>query len=251
MQSKWDRGIAFINKGCDFLESNDKQSAASYYERGIQCLLDHIKAMPSSKRKFQKQQQINKYLDILSTLRPQNEEHKSSSYQRQRSYPSHQQKQNKKQRKNEKKQRSKHEQELYSRIESEIISTNPNVSFADVVGLENVKQALLEAVILPAMKPEIFIGARCPSKGILLFGAPGNGKTFIAKALASECNATFFCISASSLTSRFVGEGEKLVRALFECARDRSPSIIFIDEIDSLDKSRRRQRARIIASNKD
>ena len=164
-QSKWDKGIAYINKGCDYQESGDKSSAAAFYERGIQFLLDHIRTMPSSNRKFQKQQQINKYLDILSTLRPEKQQghQSSSSYQRQKSYPSYQQKQNKfKQPRLPKKQRSKHNQELFDRIENEIISTNPNVTFSDVVGLENVKQALLEAVILPAVKPEIFVGLSTP-----------------------------------------------------------------------------------------
>ncbi|ETO13697.1 spastin [Reticulomyxa filosa] len=129
---------------------------------------------------------------------------------------------------------SEYESSLHRRIESEIVTSNLHTKFDDIIGLTNVKQALFEAVVLPARRPELFIGARKPPKGLLLFGPPGNGKTFIAKALAGECNATFLCVSASSLTSRYVGEGEKLVRALFEVARRRSPSIIFIDEIDSL-----------------
>mmetsp|Transcript_72921 Transcript_72921/g.116311 ORF Transcript_72921/g.116311 Transcript_72921/m.116311 type:complete len:455 (-) Transcript_72921:166-1530(-) len=246
--SKWDRGIQFIQRGCDRHEEGDAKGATQFYERGIQLLIDHVRTMPSSTRKLEKQQQIESYLTLLADLKPNKNQFTSPSPPAQP-----QQKQNKKQASRRQyphvseqkqqykpppKKRNKHDQELYSRIEEEIIATNPNVSFNDVVGLDNVKQALLEAVILPAQRPDIFTGPRAPPKGLLLFGPPGNGKTFIAKALASECKATFFCISSSSLTSRYVGEGEKLVRALFECARDRAPSIIFIDEIDSLLTSR-------------
>ena len=111
---------------------------------------------------------------------------------------------------------------------------NPGVKFSDIIGMKDMKQTLYEIIIIPTIRPDLFTGIRKPQRGILLFGPPGTGKTLIAKAIASECKSTFFNISASSLTSKWVGESEKTVKSLFKIAYQKAPSIIFIDEIDSI-----------------
>ncbi|KND03262.1 uncharacterized protein SPPG_02313 [Spizellomyces punctatus DAOM BR117] len=123
---------------------------------------------------------------------------------------------------------------MANRILNEIVIDKPSVTWEDIVGLEGAKTALREIVILPTLRPELFTGLRAPARGVLLFGPPGTGKTMLAKAVAHESQATFFSISASSLTSKFVGEGEKMVRSLFAMARQLQPAVIFIDEIDSI-----------------
>ncbi|KAK1349359.1 AAA ATPase [Hamiltosporidium tvaerminnensis] len=126
------------------------------------------------------------------------------------------------------------DQAIYDRIRSEILEGTVSIKWEDIIGLESVKKTINEIVVWPMIRPDIFKGLREPPKGMLLFGPPGNGKTMIGKCIASQCKATFFSISASSLTSKWVGEGEKMVRALFSLARELQPSVIFIDEIDSL-----------------
>jgi|GEM_PF-1009693 len=115
-----------------------------------------------------------------------------------------------------------------------IVMEKPNVKWSDVAGLEGAKEALKEAVILPTKFPQLFTGERRPWTGILLYGPPGTGKSYLAKAVATEADSKFFSVSSSDLVSKWQGESEKLVRNLFEMARESKPSIIFIDEIDSL-----------------
>ncbi|GMM37716.1 AAA family ATPase [Saccharomycopsis crataegensis] len=123
---------------------------------------------------------------------------------------------------------------LKNALAGSILSEKPNVKWDDVAGLEPAKESLKEAVILPVKFPHLFTGKRKPINGILLFGPPGTGKSFLAKAVATEANSTFFSVSSSDLVSKWMGESERLVKQLFQMARENKPSIIFIDEVDAL-----------------
>ena len=122
-----------------------------------------------------------------------------------------------------------------SRVRVMELEASPDVTFEQVGGLIAQIEEVREAVEYPLTKPEIFerIGVE-PPKGILLHGSPGTGKTLIAKAVAHEARATFIRMSGSELVHKFIGEGAQLVRELFALARERAPSIVFIDEIDAV-----------------
>ena len=115
------------------------------------------------------------------------------------------------------------------------LMTRSNVKWGDIGGLENVKRLLMETVVVSALqRPE----ALQPWKGILLFGPPGTGKTLLASAAAGSLNATFFNVKASSVLSKYFGESAKIISALYEVAREKAPSIVFMDEIDALTTKR-------------
>ena len=123
---------------------------------------------------------------------------------------------------------------LINGLERDIVEGRLNVRWDAIAGLTEAKGLLQEAVVLPLWMPDYFKGIRRPWKGVLMFGPPGTGKTMLAKAVASECNTTFFNVSASTLASKWHGESEKMLRILFEMARYYTPSTIFFDEVDAL-----------------
>ena len=130
------------------------------------------------------------------------------------------------------------DQDLIDTIENDILEGKLSVTWESIAGLSEAKHLLQEAVVLPLWMPEYFTGIRRPWKGILMFGPPGTGKTMLAKAVAAECNTTFFNVSASTIASKWHGQSEKLVRILFQMARYYTPSTIFFDEIDAVAGSR-------------
>ncbi|SNR53554.1 proteasome-activating nucleotidase Pan1 [Halorubrum vacuolatum] len=119
------------------------------------------------------------------------------------------------------------------------VEHSPDVTYADIGGLDEQMQEVRETVEMPLEHPEMFedVGINPPS-GVLLYGPPGTGKTMLAKAVANETDATFIKMAGSELVHKFIGEGAKLVRDLFEVARENQPAVIFIDEIDAIASKR-------------
>ncbi len=115
------------------------------------------------------------------------------------------------------------------------VTGKPDVAYADIGGLEEVVQQVRETVEYPLTRPHLYkkLGVR-PPKGVLLRGPPGTGKTMLAKAVANATNATFIRLVASELVQKFIGEGARRVHEVFQLAREKAPSIIFLDEIDAL-----------------
>jgi len=115
----------------------------------------------------------------------------------------------------------------------------PNVKWEDIGGLENIKDELRETVQYPVEHPEKFVkfGLQ-PSKGVLFYGPPGTGKTLLAKAIANECAANFISVKGPELLSMWFGESESNIRDIFDKARAAAPCVVFLDELDSIAKSR-------------
>ncbi|KAB1189076.1 MULTISPECIES: proteasome-activating nucleotidase [Haloferax] len=119
------------------------------------------------------------------------------------------------------------------------VEHSPDVTYEDIGGLEEQMQEVRETVEMPLDRPEMFekVGIDPPA-GVLLYGPPGTGKTMLAKAVANQTNASFIKMAGSELVHKFIGEGAKLVRDLFEVARENEPAVIFIDEIDAIASKR-------------
>jgi len=115
------------------------------------------------------------------------------------------------------------------------IEETPDVSYGDVGGLEEQIREIRETVELPMLKPELFkkVGIE-PPRGVLLYGPPGTGKTLLARAVAHETHATFIRVIGSELVQKYIGEGARMVREMFELAQEKAPSIVFIDELDAI-----------------
>jgi len=225
-----DKGVKVIQQAVERDNAGDHGNALSLYKQGINLLMTGKKWEKNETAKKTITDKIRTYLiraeeiaEMLSNPQPTSKKKKKATTSGG----------------DDGDEEENEEDALKKSLGSAIVMERPNVKWNDVAGLETAKGLLKEAVILPIAFPQLFQGKREPWSGILLYGPPGTGKSYLAKAVATEANnSTFFSVSSSDLVSKYVGESEKLVKNLFGMARERSPSIIFIDEIDSLASSR-------------
>lgn len=220
------KAIELVTKATEEDTAGKYDAALRFYDQAIEYFLHAIKyESQGDKQKNAIRDKVNQYLDRAEQIKKFLREGKQQKKPVKDGKDSSDEDEDKK--------------KFQDKLSGAIVMEKPNVKWTDIAGLEGAKEALKEAVILPIKFPQLFTGNRKPWQGILLFGPPGTGKSYIAKAVATEAGeSTFFSISSSDLMSKWLGESEKLVKNLFALARDNKPSIIFIDEIDSLCSAR-------------
>ncbi|KAJ2454090.1 Vacuolar protein sorting-associated protein 4B [Coemansia sp. RSA 2336] len=237
----WMEGIAvnaidIINKGAAEDKAGNYEDAYTHYKNGIEWFLMAIKYEKKEKQRETLRRKLIDYIDRAEQLK----EHIKKTREKQRACAeeSNGTAVDGKKKDKEGTGMDSETKKLRQGLEGAILMEKPDVHWEDVAGLDGAKESLKEAVILPIKFPQLFTGKRTPWRGILLYGPPGTGKSYLAKAVATEANSTFYSISSSDIVSKWMGESEKMIKNLFAMARENKPSIIFIDEVDSLCGSR-------------
>ena len=233
------RGIDEINTAVEFDNKNMHEEALGHYIKGVGTLMASVKYTKNEKLKRSVMIKIVSYFDRAEILKriihekPQEREgdtivNRSSNTKRGETSPTPVA---------DAVGDNGTEDPAVTRMKEELLETmvsNTGVSFRDVIGIQQTKDTLIEAVILPKKFPSIFKGKRKPWSAILMYGPPGTGKSHLAKAVATEADSNFFSVSSSTIMSKWQGESEKRIQALFNVAREKKPSVIFIDEVDSI-----------------
>lgn len=223
------QGVDDINKAIEYDNMNSNTEAFTHYIRGIGNLLLSAKYTKNNSLKNTIMVKVVGYIDRAETIKQHLDKKQKQTSPVTSPTPSPA--------RNEPAVPVTDESDV--KLKSVIMGTrvargDTGVTWDDVVGLAATKDALVEAVILPKKFPSMFSGNRQPWSAILMYGPPGTGKSFLAKAVATEAGSTFFSVSASDIMSKWQGESEKTIKVLFQVAREEAPSVVFIDEIDSL-----------------
>ncbi|XP_065186283.1 vacuolar protein sorting-associated protein 4-like [Sycon ciliatum] len=232
------KAIDLVTKATAEDKNGNFEEALQLYEHAVQYFLHAMKyEAPSERAKQSIREKCVSYLDRAEKLKKHLADPTGKSNKKNKPVADGSKSSDNKESDDEEDEQSK---KLRGQLAGAIVMEKPNIHWDDVAGLLAAKEALKEAVILPIKFPHLFQGGkRTPWRGILLYGPPGTGKSFLAKAVATEANnSTFLSISSSDLVSKWLGESERLVKQMFEMAREKKPTIIFIDEVDSLCGSR-------------
>lgn len=219
-----------INEAVEYDNGGNYQQALSKYQIALDWLEMALKYAPTESTKKRITRSIREYLDRAEVLKLQLETEKKEERKRIVAQANG--------------------GTLQSRVEAAVaaakdggikeamintaLGDKPKTRLADVAGLIEAKRALREAVLMPIQAPHLWGPGESSWSGILLYGPPGTGKSFLASAIAGEAGCTFFSVSTSDLISKWVGQSEQQIKALFEAAREKKPSIIFIDEVESV-----------------
>lgn len=230
------KAIEIVSRATEEDKNKNYEEALRQYQHGVQYFLHAIKyEAHSDKAKQSIREKCAQYLERAEKLK----EYVNSKSDDKKKKPIKDGESSKDNKDDDEEGDDPEKKKMIEKLSGAIVMSKPNIKWSDVAGLENAKESLKEAVILPIKFPHLFTGKRKPWVGILLYGPPGTGKSFLAKAVATEAgNSTFFSVSSADLLSKWLGESEKLVQSLFDLARAQKPSIIFIDEVDSLCSSR-------------
>jgi len=242
----------FIPKGMEIVKAaviadnaDEHEKAFALYKQGLQYFMTGLKYMKNEKSKAAIREKMGQYMDRAEQIKTAIEK-KDKKQVVKAGVPASKDKAAKASGGGGKDESDKPKEDddpdnakLQAALATAIVRETPNVKWDDVAGLDQAKTLLKEAVILPIKFPQLFTGKRKPWKGILLYGPPGTGKSYLAKAVSTEAGSScFLSVSSADLVSKYQGESERLVKQLFELARKNQPSIVFIDEIDSLCSSR-------------
>ncbi|KAK8830186.1 hypothetical protein WA577_005876, partial [Blastocystis sp. JDR] len=213
------QGSEYIKRAVEYDEAGKIPEAIAAYREGSRILLESLRFEKNKYIVQNMQMKVKSYIDRAELLKKSQTEVKKPA-------------------KAEGGGGNDDDDKLKSQLAQAIVTEKPNIKWEDVAGLAVAKEELMGAVILPTIHPEFFVGKRQPWKGILMYGPPGTGKSYLAKAVASQADSTFMSVSSSDLVSKWQGESARLVKQMFIMAREKKPTVIFIDEIDSLCGSR-------------
>jgi len=229
-----DRAIVAVTKAIETDNAGDNEKAYQQYYSALELFMLALKWEKDPKRKEVIRAKVAEYMERAEKLKAFISENDASNKRKPSAMGANGKSAGGSGKGGDDDEQDADSKKLRGALAGAILSEKPNIHWEDVAGLEQAKEALKEAVILPIKFPHLFTGKRQPWKGILLYGPPGTGKSYLAKAVATEANSTFFSVSSSDLVSKWMGESERLVKQLFAMARENKPSIIFIDEIDAL-----------------